>query len=305
MAFDTVRTNKMRSGLTVLGIVIGITAIVGMTALIRGFDQSVRDLFGDHRPQHDLRPAVRHHRLHQRRRVQGSAQAAQPDRIRRPRARKAGDHSSVRRPRARRRRRPAVQQRVFYRDAEDQAARRPRHLGVLRRRHAHPVPSPAASSTARSCSTARTSSCSAQAVPAAVRGDRDRSDRQDRPGRLRAVRGRRRVRQASVAGRLQPGSRRLRRHSRTRRISASSASAWRASATRHDLALSRSRRCRARASAPRRDGRSPAHHARPPRAQARPAGRFRHVHAGFDPEALRARSARRPSSRSSSSRRSR
>ncbi len=44
MAFDTVRTNKMRSALTVLGIVIGITAIVGMTALIRGFDQSIRDL---------------------------------------------------------------------------------------------------------------------------------------------------------------------------------------------------------------------------------------------------------------------
>src|SRR5215467_1334700 len=45
MAFDTVRTNKMRSGLTVLGIVIGITAIVGMTALIMGFDRSMRDLF--------------------------------------------------------------------------------------------------------------------------------------------------------------------------------------------------------------------------------------------------------------------
>jgi putative ABC transport system permease protein len=44
MAFDTVRANKMRSGLTVLGVVIGITAIVGMTALIRGFDQSVRDM---------------------------------------------------------------------------------------------------------------------------------------------------------------------------------------------------------------------------------------------------------------------
>jgi putative ABC transport system permease protein len=43
MAFDTVRMNKMRSGLTVLGVVIGITSIVGMTALIRGFDQSVRD----------------------------------------------------------------------------------------------------------------------------------------------------------------------------------------------------------------------------------------------------------------------
>ena len=44
MAFDTVRTNKMRSGLTVLGVVIGITSIVGMTAMIRGFDQSLRQL---------------------------------------------------------------------------------------------------------------------------------------------------------------------------------------------------------------------------------------------------------------------
>ena len=44
MAFDTVRTNKMRSGLTVLGVVIGITAIVGMTSIIRGFDQSLRDM---------------------------------------------------------------------------------------------------------------------------------------------------------------------------------------------------------------------------------------------------------------------
>jgi putative ABC transport system permease protein len=44
MAFETVRTNKMRSGLTVLGVVIGITSIVGMTALIRGFDESVRDM---------------------------------------------------------------------------------------------------------------------------------------------------------------------------------------------------------------------------------------------------------------------
>src|SRR5258706_12597853 len=44
MALDTVRGNKMRSGLTVLGVVIGITSIVGMTALIRGFDQSLRDM---------------------------------------------------------------------------------------------------------------------------------------------------------------------------------------------------------------------------------------------------------------------
>jgi putative ABC transport system permease protein len=43
MAFETVRTNKLRSALTVLGVVIGITSIVGMTAMIRGFDESLRD----------------------------------------------------------------------------------------------------------------------------------------------------------------------------------------------------------------------------------------------------------------------
>jgi putative ABC transport system permease protein len=44
MAFETVRSNKMRSALTILGVVIGITSIVGMTAFIRGFDQSLRDM---------------------------------------------------------------------------------------------------------------------------------------------------------------------------------------------------------------------------------------------------------------------
>jgi putative ABC transport system permease protein len=43
MSWDTLRGNKMRSALTVLGIVIGITSIVGMTALIRGFDNSLRE----------------------------------------------------------------------------------------------------------------------------------------------------------------------------------------------------------------------------------------------------------------------
>lgn len=43
MAFDTLVSNKMRSALTVLGVVIGITSIVSMTALIRGFDESLRD----------------------------------------------------------------------------------------------------------------------------------------------------------------------------------------------------------------------------------------------------------------------
>jgi putative ABC transport system permease protein len=42
MAVETIRTNKLRSGLTILGVVIGITSIVGMTSLIRGFDSSLR-----------------------------------------------------------------------------------------------------------------------------------------------------------------------------------------------------------------------------------------------------------------------
>lgn len=44
MSWDTLRMNKMRSALTILGIVIGITSIVGITSLVRGFDESVKDL---------------------------------------------------------------------------------------------------------------------------------------------------------------------------------------------------------------------------------------------------------------------
>ena len=44
MAMGTLRGNKMRSALTMLGVVIGVTSIVGMTSLIRGFDSSLRDL---------------------------------------------------------------------------------------------------------------------------------------------------------------------------------------------------------------------------------------------------------------------
>jgi len=43
MSWETVRGNKMRSFLTILGIVIGITSIVGMTSLIRGFDENFKD----------------------------------------------------------------------------------------------------------------------------------------------------------------------------------------------------------------------------------------------------------------------
>ena len=37
MAFDTLRTNKLRSALTILGVVIGVRRSSAMTALIRGF----------------------------------------------------------------------------------------------------------------------------------------------------------------------------------------------------------------------------------------------------------------------------
>ena len=43
MALDTLRANKLRSGLTILGVVIGVTSLVGMASLILGFDQSLRD----------------------------------------------------------------------------------------------------------------------------------------------------------------------------------------------------------------------------------------------------------------------
>jgi len=45
MAVDTLRTNKLRSFLTILGVVIGITSIVSITALLRGFDESFKDIF--------------------------------------------------------------------------------------------------------------------------------------------------------------------------------------------------------------------------------------------------------------------
>src|SRR5262245_14084810 len=45
MSWDTLRANKMRSALTILGVVIGITSIVGITSLLRGFDESFKDTF--------------------------------------------------------------------------------------------------------------------------------------------------------------------------------------------------------------------------------------------------------------------
>ena len=77
MSIDTLRTSKMRSALTVLGVVIGITSIVGMTSLIRGFDESLRDSIRALGPEHGLRAEVQRRQLRLGQVVPGDREAAQ------------------------------------------------------------------------------------------------------------------------------------------------------------------------------------------------------------------------------------
>ena len=201
--------------------------------------------------------------------------------LRRPRAR-AAEHdapgpwtsSSARGPG------PPTQQRVFFRDLKTQAADRLRHDGEFFADGTNTrASSPGGSSTAPRCSTGRTSSCSGNtAVQAAVRAGRHRSDRQDGARRRRAVQSRRRVRQAARAPAASTPARTTSSSSRTRRYQRSLRAAASASAAASNAA--RSSRCQI-AVLPREgvdreggDRRRRAHHADPPRAEARRADDF-------------------------------
>ncbi|MFB6240490.1 MAG: ABC transporter permease, partial [Gemmatimonadota bacterium] len=44
IALESLRSNKVRSGLTILGVAIGVLVVMVMAAVIRGVDESFRDL---------------------------------------------------------------------------------------------------------------------------------------------------------------------------------------------------------------------------------------------------------------------
>src|SRR5579884_3968602 len=48
MALENLRDHKMRSALTVLGVVIGVTALIAVSSILVGLDQDVRNFLNDY-----------------------------------------------------------------------------------------------------------------------------------------------------------------------------------------------------------------------------------------------------------------
>ena len=81
MALETVREHKTRSFLTVLGVVIGVAAMIFVASILVGVSRDVRRLPGRLRHQHAVHLPLRHRhslRTHDRRRAR--PQAADPGR---------------------------------------------------------------------------------------------------------------------------------------------------------------------------------------------------------------------------------
>ncbi len=208
MSIDTLRASKMRSALTVLGVVIGIMSIVGMTSLIRGFDESLRDSIRQLGPNtvfiakfsglsimsgKDFVELLKRPNLTaaDARAISREAPSVAVLDIRR--------RHGPQQPRARVLPQPAhPRARHLRRDRELQPGRvpRPGHGPILQRRRA-----PAPPQRRRP---------GADAVPHAVRRSRDGSDRQESAGRRGRVHGDRGRQEAAESGRLQPRRRRFR-----------------------------------------------------------------------------------------------
>ena len=211
MALDTLRTNKLRSALTILGVVIGITAIVGMTSLIRGFDESLRDRSARSGPNTIFVSKFSILSISSGRRVRRAAAPAEPDRGRRQGHREAGAVGRHRRRDAGRRHHADHRARVLPRRAHAAAGDPRRHRGV-RRRSTSPSCSWGASSPSRRCCTAGAWSCSA--TPPTRRSSAKSGidpDRQEGADRRRRIHGHRRDGQAAVGRRVRQRPGRLRR----------------------------------------------------------------------------------------------
>ena len=304
MALGTLRGNKMRSALTVLGVVIGVTSIVGMTSLIRGFDTSLRDSINALGPK-----TIFVQRFGG---LSFASGASFMQLMRRP-VLTVDDGEAIRRlattvqivdtwlgaapPQP-------TQQRLFYRG---ERTRPNQVIGTTERfvdvnfaklfagrifteQEVHP-PAQCRGHRLRS-------------VSGALRQPQHRSDRQDRAHRRRRVHDRRRHRQAAGSRRLQPRPGRLRDHPVHRAPPAVRFREDAQRAVRRHRRHDRHRPARVR-DARRDDARGREHHAHPPRPDARQAERLRSRHLRRDPRGVGSDLAARSCCRSSSSRRSR